>query len=335
MYNRCVMNTQVFRLYWLQESGCDAGTPISAGELPPAVRDRVVALAAGEAGEIAVRLPFFDRKDSRRQDQILRALPLERAGNVIRAVLAPPAAARDLAATLALTDPAWVNTPAERHAAYFGVWQRVSLALQRWLRERVGDEYFRDLARYEDRDSAYPMIVYQASRRFHGRPRTEFTYDLEDFPECQATVASAWKMIGQSMQTVLERIEKRLYEAGRADIAHRYAPVWHQDILNAVRKKPKRLVELLSAESAVINAVIELGTQRSVDAANRFARAVTMNLRNVHGLDMRGLSIGVLEEATRALTQSDAGRGQHLLDRRMVQNRDVRAAWRPDFRIAA
>ncbi|MGH9592543.1 MAG: hypothetical protein ACRD5L_05585, partial [Bryobacteraceae bacterium] len=75
-------------MYWLRESGCDAGTPISAGELPPAIRERVVELAAGEAGEIAVRLPFLDRKDYRRQDQILRALPLERAGNVIRAVLA-------------------------------------------------------------------------------------------------------------------------------------------------------------------------------------------------------------------------------------------------------
>jgi hypothetical protein len=329
------MNSQVFRLYWLRESGCDAGTPISASEFPSVIRDRVMALAEGKAREIAVRLPFLDRKDCRKQDQILRALPLERAGNVIRAVLAPSAAARDLAATLALTDPAWANTPSERHPDYFAVWQHVSLALQRWLKEGVSEEYFRELARYEDRDSAYPMIVYQASRRFHGRPRTQFTYDLDDYPECQTTVAAAWKMIGQSIQTVLERIERRLREAGRADIAHRYAPVWHQDILNAVRKKPRRFVELLTAESAVIDAVIELGTQRSVESANRFAKTSTMSLRTVHGLDMRGLGVGVLEEATRALTHSDAGGRQNLRDRRTIQNRDVAAAWRPNLRIAA
>ncbi|MGH9592512.1 MAG: hypothetical protein ACRD5L_05430, partial [Bryobacteraceae bacterium] len=227
------------------------------------------------------------------------------------------------------------NTPSERHSAYFSVWQRVSLALQRWLRRSVTEEYFRDLARYQDRDSAYPMIVYQASRRFHGRPRTQFTYDLDDYPGCQTTVAASWKMIGHSIQAVLERIEKRLREAGRAEIAHRYGPVWHQDVLNAVRKKPKRFVELLTAESAVIDAVIELGTQRSVESANRFARAATLNLRNVHGLDMRALSAGVLEEATRALTHSDAGSRQNLLGRRTIQNRDVRASRRPDFRIAA
>lgn len=335
MYNRCVMKTQVFRLYWLREIGCDAGTPISAGELPPAVRDRVVALATGEDGDVAVRLPFLDRKECRRQDEILCALPLERADNVIRAVLSPSAAARDLAATLAFTDPVWADTPAERHSSYFGVWQRVSLALQRWLRQSVAEEYFRDLARCQDRDRAYPMIVYQASRLFHGRPRTEFTYDLDDFPECQTTVAAAWKMIGHSMQTVLGRIEERLGESGHAEIAHRYAPVWHQDILNAVRKKPKRFVELLTAESAVIDAVIELGTQRSVDSANRFARTVNVSLRSVHGLDMRALGIGLLEEATRALTQTDAGGRQNLLDRRTIQNRNQRAAWRPDLRIAA
>jgi hypothetical protein len=329
------MDNQAFRLYWLRESGCDAGTPISAGELPPAIRDRVIALASGDAGEIAIRLPFLDRKDCRKQDEILRALPLERAGNLIRAVLIPSAAARDLAATLALTDPAWASTPSERHPDYFGVWQRVSLALQRWLREAVSEEYFRDLARYEDRDSAYPMIVYRASRRFHGRPRTQFTYDLDDYPECQTTVAAAWKMIGHSMQAVLERIERRLHEAGRAEIAHRYAPLWHQDILNAVRKKPKRFVELLTAESAMIDAVIELGTQRSVESANRFARTAALNLRSAHGLDMRTLSVGVLEEATQALTHSDAGGRQNLIDRRTLQNRDVRAAWRPDLRIAA
>jgi hypothetical protein len=203
------------------------------------------------------------------------------------------------------------------------------------MKEGVGMEYFRDPGRYEDRDSAYPMIVYQACRLFHGRPRTEFTYDLDDFPECQTTVAGAWKMIGHAMQMALERIEKGLYESGRSDIAHRYSPVWHQDILNVVRKKPKRFVELLTAESAVINAVIELGTQRTVESANRFARTVNLSLRNVHGLDMRGLGVGVLEEATRALTQRDAGSRQNLLDRRMVQDGDQRTAWRPDFRIAA
>jgi len=326
---------QAFRLYWLREIGCDAGTPISAGELPPAIRDRVLALTGREVGQIAVRLPFLNRKECRRQDEILSALPFERAGNVIRAVLTPSAAARDLAATLAFTDLVWANTPAEQNPGYFGVWQRVSLALQRWMREAVSAEYFRDLIRCEDREVTYAMIVYQSSRLYHGRPRTEFTYDLRDFPERQTTVAASWNMIGHSMEVTLERIEKQLHEAGRADIAHRYTPVWHKDILNAVRKKPRRFVGLLAAEAALINAVIELGTQRSAQAASHFARTVNLNLRGLHGLDLRSLGVGVLEETTRALTQTDAGSRQNLGDRRILDHRNVGAARRPDLRIAA
>ena len=33
----------------------------------------------------------------------------------------------------ALTDPQWCNAPTERDPGYFRAWQRVSLALQRWL----------------------------------------------------------------------------------------------------------------------------------------------------------------------------------------------------------
>lgn len=102
------------------------------------------------------------------------------------------------AATDALTDPHWNAAPGERDSNYFWTWQRVSLALQRWMRDGIARIYFEDLARYEDRPAAYPVIVYQASRLCHGRPRTEFTYDLRDYPECCTTLESAWKLTGRA-----------------------------------------------------------------------------------------------------------------------------------------
>ena len=48
---------QMFRLYWLRENGCDAGTPLRADELDPAIRERVKELAGPDAGETVVRLP--------------------------------------------------------------------------------------------------------------------------------------------------------------------------------------------------------------------------------------------------------------------------------------
>ena len=233
-----------------------------------------------------------------------------------------------------LTDPSWRNAPTERDPAYFRVWQRVSLALQRALRDRVAAAYFDDLTHFENRVAAYPVIVYQASRLCHGRPRTEFTYDLRDYPECRTTLATSWKLTGRAIQAVLAHIECRLNNAGMTELAHRYAPVWHQDVLVAVKKKPKPYVDLLMAESAVINSVIDLGTERSAEAANRFARTVHLNLRKVHGTDLQGLGAGALEEATRVLAQSQASRGGNFSDTGPFQDGDMRAAGSPDARIA-
>ena len=61
----------------------------------------------------------------------------------------------------------------------------------------------------------------------------------------------------------------------------------------------------------LINAVIDLGTERNVGAVNRCSKAVNAALRNVYGVDMRILGVRALEEATRALaeeqTSSTAG----------------------------
>ena len=206
--------------------------------------------------------------------------------------------------------------------------------MQRSLRDGVAGAYFEDLARFEDRLAAYPVIVYQASRLCHGRPRTEFTYDLRDYPECRTTLAMSWKMTGRAIQAVLGRIEQRLNDAGMTRLAHRYAPVWHQDVLAAVKKKPKPYVDLLMAESAVINAAIDLGTERSVEAANRFGKTVHLNLRKVYGMDLQALGLAALEAATRVLAQHSLSGSDNLRDTGAFQNSDLRAAGSPDAWIA-
>jgi hypothetical protein len=217
------------------------------------------------------------------------------------------------------------------------MWQRVSVALQRTLRDGVARAYFQDLARFENRPAAYPVIVYQASRLCPGRPRTEFSYDLRDYPECRTTLEASWKLTGRAIQAVLRRIELRLNDAGMTELAHLYAPVWHQDVLVAVMKKPKAYVDLLMAESAVINSAIDLGTERSVASANRFGKTVHLNLRKLYGMDLRDLGVGALEETTRVLSQMHASGSDNLIDTGIFQNSNLAGdapAGSPDARIA-
>jgi hypothetical protein len=354
------MSQPTYRLYWLRESAsgitCDAGTPTELDQLPASIRDRVAELtaSASESGpEFHLRLPFFDRRENRKCEQLLADVPFERTGNLIRAVLPPTAAMRDMAATFALTDPLWRETPSERDAAYFPTWQRVSVALQRWLRDRISAEYFREIEMLQDRPSAYPMIVYQASRIYLGRPRTEFTYDLRDYPWSEDTLAASWKMTGRAVQRVLGGLEARLQEAGQARLAHRYSPVWYEDVRRAVESNAKPYAELLAREAMIVNAVIDLGTyaaadeaaarrsldgKNCMDALNRCVKNVNQALRKVHGRDLRHLGPGLLEEANRALAQSAspedfANSGANLIDRWPLKNADVSAARRPDLRV--
>jgi hypothetical protein len=289
-----------FLLYWLTETGGDLGTPATLDDIDEIIRPRVAALHGNPAPHrgsppVELHLPFLDRREMRRRGEILRGVKLAREGDVIYSVPRNHAAAlRDRAALLIATHPAWRLAPDEFQPDYFKTWQRVSLHLQDKFREWIPEIYFRDPSRYEDRPAAYPLLVYAASRPCYGRPKMEFTYDVADPQALQ----QAWKMIGLSLQRTLAEAERRVAASGRVELARRYAPVWHEDILRAVRAKPEPLLKLLGQEAALVNAIIGMGTTQGLAAVKPFARTANAVLRRVHGDDMRELAPKALEEAT-------------------------------------
>ncbi len=204
-------------------------------------------------------------------------------------------------------DP-WPTVPAENDPGYFRTWQRVSVALQQGMRRWVPELYFRDAAQFEDRVEAHPMVVYSACRVFYGKSKTEFTWDAAD----PAALLGAMRSIGTPTQRALAAIEKRLREEGRAELSRRYLPVWYQDVVLAVKKRPKALMDLIAREARVIDAVIDLGTRRDEAAARRFSRSANAALRNMHGVDMTDLIPRVLNEVTMTLAADDGSRRRGL-----------------------
>ena len=221
------------------------------------------------------------------------------------------------------------ETPAERNPRYFRTWQRVSIALQNFIRAAAREIYFRDPARFKDRDAAFTLIVFTAIRPFHGRPRSEFTYDLAD----AQTLDVALHNIGNSLRTALAPLEKRLRESGSLELAHRFAPVWYQDVLVVAKKRPRNLARLIAVESRIIDAVIALGTQRNDKFEKRYFRIADAALRNFHGADMRELIPQILEETARVLSSDIERGGDHVVDGGLDQRPNARAAGRPDSGI--
>jgi hypothetical protein len=222
----------------------------------------------------------------------------------------------------------WTSAPAERDPNYFRRWQRVSIALQNALRRWIPEMYFRDEFRFDDREEAYQVVAYSASQPFHGRARTEFTYDVAD----PATLEIALRNTGRRMQAALGPIELRLRASGRLELARRYAPVWYLDILGVVEKRHRRLIGLLACEAKVIDAVIDLGTARDAAAVKRFLRIANASLRNVGGVDFRERIPSVIEEAGRILNeQHRALRGaDDIVDGGIFEGDRSRAAGSPD-----
>jgi len=293
--------SQRFYLHWLRENGCDAGTAVRADELDPAIRAKVMELA-GDSGEVSVRLPYFEKKEWRKREKILRTLEFARRGDLIFPLLSPAMELRNAAAYLALADPVWMNAPTVTDLNYFPIWQNVSMTLQARLREWIPVEYFCDSTRYENRSMGYTLVLYQAARVCHGRPRGDFTYDLRDYPVCQNTIEQATKMTGLRLHSLLEAIEERLLKEEKPDLARRYSPIWHEDVVVAVRQKPRLFIQLLTAESKFINALVELGLNRTSAGLHRFSKLANQALRKVCGMDLRHLGVRALEETTKVLS---------------------------------
>lgn len=142
-------------------------------------------------------------------------------------------------------------------------------------------------------------------------------------------------MIGRSLQDRMAGVESLLREAGMPALARRYKPVWYEDVIVAVRNRPRRFVALLAAESAVINALIDMGAERSVASINRFAKRANRSLRNLYGMDLRMLAVRMLEEATRVLgaPQTPNG-GQHIFDGGFFKSHNVRPPGSPNPRVS-
>ena len=252
---------------------------------------------------IEIRLPFLDKREWRRRAETLRAVIFKREGRVIRPV--PPsasAALRDIAADTAGGNPAWLDAPLESDPGYFRTWRNVSVALQEFLRRKVAEVYFRDLAAFEDRKAVWPLLVYQAMRPCYGIPATEFTYDVGS----AEMLDEALRMIRRPLQEILGQAQVRLADAGHAELSRRYAPIWQEDVLRAVLEKPAKLLSLLGAEAMLVDAVITLGATRDPAAVKPFARRAMATLRSFYDLDMRDLAGPFLEEATRALAAANA-----------------------------
>jgi len=204
-------------------------------------------------------------------------------------------------------DACWLSLPAERSAAFLPTFARISVALQAALRAHVPAVYFHNLERFRDWKSAYPMLVYQASRPFRGRVRTELTYDVLN-PRLMAIL---FRRAKNNMIPLLERVEAGLRQGGFEELAGYYSLKRTPGIIETVQRlsaSRRCLYRLVRSESALVDALVDLSGLGNVpvkEQAKRraaFRKKWQFQLRRLYaGVDFSAIAPALLESATKAL----------------------------------
>jgi hypothetical protein len=213
----------------------------------------------------------------------------------------PAAGAGDLDVSFALSIPgslasAWLDSPGEGDPLFFPAYARVSVAVQRSLRAWLPYVYFASLERYETPATAFPLVVYEASRPFAGRPKYDFNYEVMS----DRSMAWFFRLAARQLPEELARIEALLLAAGKPQTAALYSPRHARNILASVRRRPRLLHSLLVADAFFFNALVKLGCRgrelrersaRNPGAAgkglsriaDRFVKKCQGKLRGLHG----------------------------------------------------
>ncbi len=226
----------------------------------------------------------------------------------------------DSGASFPRPGPDWLAAPDERTPGFFPAFARVSIALQTLLRERVPTHYFVDTRTCANVKTAYPMLVYRASRPFRGKMRTELTYDVLH----PKTVATFFRTVRPALGEVLDTVRSRLLAEGSVELAALYEPSRANAILESVQrlsKSRKCLYVLIRAESVLVTTLIDLAGLGNLPVRQQARRMASFEkkwryqLRRMYpGTDFTWLATELLETATAALVQVDAP-GAQIIER--------------------
>jgi hypothetical protein len=189
--------------------------------------------------------------------------------------------------------------------------------------------YFHNTERYNDWKSAYPMLVYQASRPFRGRVRTELTYDVLN-PRLMTIL---FRRAKANLVPVLESVEARLRAETTPEVADQYLSRRAPEVLRSVQRlsaSRRCLYRLVRGESALLDAIVDLSALGTLSSKERAKRLAAFNkkwrfqLRRLYpGGDFSELAPVLLEAAAEAL---DSPR-----DSRADRNSDVSLIMTSEF----
>ena len=206
----------------------------------------------------------------------------------------------------------WLETPAERAAAYLQWFSQVSVDLQASLRRWLPYLLLREESILNNPALRDSLLFYAATRPYLARVRGLFTWDVI----CPDSMASVFRSGSQNLPGVMEQAQRYALAGGRPDLAEKLAPSEMRLVLIHVRRDPRALKGLLAMEGKLVESILALGGKGREIADSKTAprnlhrfcgewsRSVQTKLRRVLGaVTMPQLVNLALVEATASLAR--------------------------------
>ncbi len=194
----------------------------------------------------------------------------------------------------------WKRAPKERTAGYFPTYSTVSKAMQTAMRGWVR-EWFADNPEVLIRPhTAYPILVYQCTHPFSGKPTNIFTYDIQQTEALNRAFASAANKLGRELKTV---DTKRFPWFTR----EHYFAYRSKEVVKYVMRNRRALYKMLNVETVLMDsilkfAIIDIPKLGLEEALILLRRAFTTQLRRFSDqFDLSERTEQLLRIATEAL----------------------------------
>ncbi len=204
------------------------------------------------------------------------------------------------AGTSSIDFSVWKRAPKERTAAYFPTYSTVSKAMQTTMRGWVREWFSANPEILLRPHSAYPILVYQCTHPFSGKPTNIFTYDIQQTEALDRAFASAANKLGRELKTL---DTKRFTWFTR----EHYFAYRSKEVVKYVQRNRRAIYKMLNVETVLMDsilkfAIIDIPKLGLEEAVVLLRRAFNTQLRRFSDeVNLSGRAEQLLRIATEAL----------------------------------
>jgi hypothetical protein len=204
------------------------------------------------------------------------------------------------AASAGIDFSVWKRAPKERTQAYFPTYSTVSKAMQTAMRGWVREWFAANPEILLRPHTAYPILVYQCTHPFSGKPTNIFTYDIQQTEALNRAFGSAANKLGRELKTL---DTKRFPWFTR----EHYFAYRSKEVVKYVARNRRAIYKMLNTETVLMDSILKfaiidipkLGLEQAVVLLRR---AFHTQLRRFSDeFDLSGRAEELLRIATDAL----------------------------------